>query len=88
MTFEPQKIEEFKRLFEEVQPKIQNFPGCHHVELCADAKNLNVFYTFSKWHDENALESYRTSDFFENTWKRTKILFDGKAEAYSLLTSN
>ncbi|MCP4460350.1 MAG: antibiotic biosynthesis monooxygenase [Cytophagales bacterium] len=88
MTFDQSKVEEFKLLFDEVQTKIQNFPGCQHVELCADVSDSSVFYTFSKWDSEEALEAYRTSDFFDDTWVRTKVLFDGKAEAYSLLSKN
>lgn len=86
MTFKPNKIVDFKLLFEEVQPKIQNFPGCNHVELCADTNDPNVFYTYSKWDDEAALEAYRTSDFFDDTWAKTKSLFGGKPEAYSLMS--
>ena len=62
MTFDPQKIDDFKSLFDGVKPKIENFPGCHHVELCADASEINVFYTYSKWESEDALEAYRTSE--------------------------
>lgn len=86
MTFKSNKVQEFKLLFEEVKPKIQNFPGCLHVELCSDPNDENVFSTFSKWADEEALEAYRSSSLFVETWKRTKVLFDGKAEAYSLLS--
>lgn len=88
MTFKPNKIQDFNLLFEEVQHKIQKFPGCNHVELCADANESNVFYTFSKWDNKEALEIYRTSDFFADTWTRTKALFNGKPEAYSLLSTN
>ena len=88
MTFDPSKVDQFKPLFEEVRPKIQNFPGCKHVELCADASDASVFYTFSKWDSEEALEAYRKSDFFDDTWARTKVLFAGKPEAYSLITES
>ena len=86
MEFKPEKVADFKLLFEEVHPMIQNFSGCLHVELCADAKKPNIYYTFSKWKDEDALEAYRNSAFFDDTWTRTKVLFGGKPEAYSLLS--
>lgn len=86
MEFDPAKVEDFKILFEEVKGKIAGFPGCHHVELRVDASLDNVFYTFSKWENEEALEAYRVSDLFVETWKRTKILFNGKPLAYSLMT--
>jgi len=88
MTFNPQKVSNFKSLFDEVKPKIQNFPGCRHVELCSDATNPYVFYTFSKWEDERSLEAYRTSDLFQHTWTRTKVLFDDKPLAFSLLSDD
>jgi quinol monooxygenase YgiN len=86
MVFDPKKVRDFKLLFEEVHPKILAFEGCKHVELCADANEANVYYTFSKWEDEQALENYRSSEFFEDTWSRTKVLFGGKPEAFSLLS--
>ena len=87
MSFDPEKIEDFKALFAEVQPVIKDFSGCHHVEMCIDAKSPNIMYTFSKWEDEADLENYRSSEFFESTWAKTKVLFNGKPEAYSLITS-
>ena len=94
MTFNPEKIQDFKSLFDEVKPRIQNSPRCIHVEHYVLIRQnqmcfiliANVFYTYSKWKDEEALEAYRTSDFFEATWKRTKVLFEEKTEAYSLLS--
>lgn len=87
MEFEPSKVEDFHKLFEEVKDKIAGFPGCYHVELCADAAFPNVFYTYSKWQHADALEAYRSSDFFTETWARTKVLFSGRPLAYSLLTN-
>jgi len=85
MEFEPTNVDDFKKLFEEVKDKIAGFPGCSHVELCADATFPNVFYTYSKWQNEAALEAYRTSPFFTETWARTKMLFGGRPLAYSML---
>jgi hypothetical protein len=85
MEFAPEKVDDFKRLFEEVKEKIAGFPGCYHVELCADATFPTVFYTFSKWENEAALEAYRTSELFTTTWARTKVLFGGRPLAYSLI---
>jgi autoinducer 2-degrading protein len=88
MSFKSDKVSDFKLLFEEVEPKIQNFPGCLHVELCNDPEDENVFSTFSKWEDEEALEDYRSSVLFAQTWKRTKVFFDKKAQAYSLISND
>jgi quinol monooxygenase YgiN len=88
MEFEPSKVADFKELFEEVKGKIITFPGCHHVELRKDASLSNVFYTFSKWENEGALEAYRISELFTATWIRTKALFNGKPLAYSLIKAD
>ncbi|GAB4235939.1 MAG: hypothetical protein Tsb0034_10340 [Ekhidna sp.] len=85
MEFQPEKVEAFLALFEEVKDKIAAFPGCHHVELCEDAQQTHVYYTFSKWEGENDLEKYRHSDLFKGTWEKTKALFGGKPLAYSLM---
>ena len=85
MEFDPAKVNDFKILFDAVKGKIAGFPGCQHVELRIDASSSNVFYTFSKWENEDALEAYRVSELFTETWKRTKVLFNGKPLAYSLL---
>ncbi|MBV6647436.1 MAG: antibiotic biosynthesis monooxygenase [Cyclobacteriaceae bacterium] len=85
MTFKPEEVENFKSIFNEVQPTIADFEGCLHVELLRDSKNTNVFYTLSHWLDEKRLNQYRDSNFFRATWGKTKVLFADKPTAYSLL---
>ncbi|MEQ9006874.1 MAG: antibiotic biosynthesis monooxygenase family protein [Ekhidna sp.] len=84
MDFKPEKVKDFLKLFEKVENKIKAFPGCSHLELCKDAKLDHVYYTFSKWQGEEDLQKYRQSEFFEDTWAKTKVLFGGKPLAYSL----
>jgi heme-degrading monooxygenase HmoA len=84
MDFDPKKVNDFLQLFETVENKIKDFPGCSHLELCKDAKLDHVYYTFSKWESEDDLEKYRHSELFVGTWAKTKILFGGKPMAYSL----
>ena len=86
MTFNEDKVEEFLGLFERSKEKIRNFEGCLHVELCRDTKKRNVFFTYSKWTSEKALNKYRNSDFFRSTWSMTKSLFAAPPEANSLDT--
>lgn len=88
MDFELDKVDDFLTLFDAVKEKISGFPGCNHLELCKDAKLDNVYYTFSKWDNEGALNKYRGSDFFADTWSKTKVLFGGKPLAYSLESSD
>ncbi|MFK7954114.1 MAG: putative quinol monooxygenase [Ekhidna sp.] len=86
MEFDPKKVNDFLELFEVVKGKIISSEGCVHLELCKDAKLDNVYYTFSKWESESDLNNYRHSDFFDDTWTKTKALFGGKPLAYSLIT--
>ena len=84
MTFREEKIEEFLVLFEEIHDLIRHFDGCRHLELWRSKDPANVFFTYSLWESEAALEAYRRSHLFRNTWSRTKALFAGRAEAWSV----
>ena len=85
MDFEPEKVDDFVSFFHTIKEQIVNSPGCNHVELCKDSKLDHVYYTFSKWDDEESLEAYRESALFEDVWAKTKVMFGGKPLAYSLL---
>jgi heme-degrading monooxygenase HmoA len=41
-------------------------------------------FTVSIWESEDDLNAYRNSELFENTWAKTKVLFNDKPEAWSL----
>ena len=84
MTFKEDKLGEFQRIFARSKGKIRGFEGCMYVELSQDVKNDNVFFTYSHWVSEEALNAYRNSNFFKLTWSETKALFADKPEAYSL----
>ncbi len=84
MTFRPDKAEEFKVLFEERRQKIRSFDGCHHLELWRDNTHPNIFFTYSTWESQAALDHYRFSEFFKDTWGRTKALFAEKPQAWSV----
>lgn len=84
MSFEYEKIEDFKKIFETNWQKIKSFDGCSHVELLQDTTNPNIFFTFSIWENETAIENYRNSELFKNVWAQTKILFNDKPMAWSL----
>jgi heme oxygenase (mycobilin-producing) len=85
MTFEPEKSKDFRLLFEQIKFKIAGFEGCHHLQLLNDKHLPNVFFTYSIWKDEIALENYRNSDLFAETWKKTKSLFAEKAQAWTTI---
>jgi quinol monooxygenase YgiN len=51
--------------------------------LLQDENDKNIFFTYSIWENDEALQAYRNSELFETTWAKTKILFAGKPEAWS-----
>ena len=84
MGFEQEKIEEFIQIFEAAKEKIRGFDGCEFLELYQDQTNSSVFFTYSYWTGEEALEGYRNSKLFQTTWESTKKLFNQKPEAWSV----
>ena len=83
MTFRPDRLDAFRALFAEAQPKIRAVDGCEHLALWADARYPNVLTTYSHWRDADALEAYRSSDLFRTTWAQTKPLFAASPVAHS-----
>ncbi|MEM6286586.1 MAG: antibiotic biosynthesis monooxygenase family protein [Bacteroidota bacterium] len=83
MTFRPDRLDAFLALFAEAQPKIAVVPGCQHLELWQDARFPNVLTTFSRWDDAEALDAYRRSNLFRETWARTTPLFAAAPAAHS-----
>jgi quinol monooxygenase YgiN len=82
MTFKEDSVNEFQKIFDERKERIAAAPGCASVELLHDDRN--VFFTYSVWEDEVALETYRTSELFTSTWSLVKPLFQSKAQAWSV----
>lgn len=83
LTFREEEIETFKTILEESKEKIRAFPGVLHLEMLQCNQQNNVFFTYSHWENSDALENYRHSELFKNTWAKTKPLFSEKAEAWS-----
>ena len=84
MHFVPENIPSFERIFETSRDRIQGFPGCSHVELLRDIRNPAVYFTYSLWESEEALEAYRESAFFKEVWGRTRKLFAERPKAWTL----
>lgn len=85
MTFDPQKVDEFIKVFNHSKLKIAMFSGNHGLKLLQDTQSSNVFYTYSLWQDDDSLQRYRRSDIFKTTWAATRILFIDKPQAYSTI---
>jgi heme-degrading monooxygenase HmoA len=84
MTFRPEKAGDFINAFEARKELIAGFEGCSGVELLREINQPNIFFTYSKWQNEAALEKYRQSELFQSTWDEVKQLFSGKPEAWSV----
>ncbi len=85
LTFREEAVPVFlEDVFEPSKERIRAFPGCRHMELLRNLQQPNVLFTLSIWENEAALETYRQSDLFQNTWAKTKALFAEKAEAWSV----
>ena len=83
MTFAPAHVDAFLELFAASHPKICAQDGCEHLALWRDARYPNVLTTYSHWRDADALDAYRHSELFQNTWARTKPMFAAPPEARS-----
>jgi quinol monooxygenase YgiN len=83
MTFKPEHISAFEKIFEATKAKIRASNGCRHLELLRDVNNPNVFFTYSHWVDTDHLNMYRDSALFAEVWPATKVLFAAKPEAWS-----
>jgi quinol monooxygenase YgiN len=85
LTFRPEAVDAFiSEVFEQSKQQIRAFPGCMHMELCRNIAEPNVLFTVSQWENELALDTYRQSELFQDTWAKTKALFSEKAAAWSL----
>lgn len=83
LTFKEEHIPRFISIWNESKTKIKAFEGCNFVEMLQSNNPNNVCFTYSMWDSEDALNSYRNSELFHNTWAKTKVLFDDKPEAWS-----
>lgn len=84
MSFNNELISSFLNIFETHKYEIRNYKGCKLLELYQDKENPNIFFTYSYWNSEAALENYRQSDLFKKVWSETKELFNDKPLAWSL----
>jgi quinol monooxygenase YgiN len=55
MSFFPEKVEEFKKIYQANWQAIKGFEGCSHVELLQAQDFPNIFFTYSLWKSEQHL---------------------------------
>ena len=84
LSFAAENVDKFLNIFEQTKADIRAFEGCNFLELYRDNDNRNQFFTYSYWENDQALENYRQSEFFNNVWSRTKVLFNSKPQAWSV----
>lgn len=84
MRFHEDKIAAFLANFETVKHHIRSFEGNQFLELYQDKNDPRIFFTYSYWENEAALEKYRNSILFYEVWSYTKALFSDKPEAWSV----
>lgn len=83
MTFQEDKLPDFHAIFDRSKHHIRAFPGNRYLELLRDPNEPNVRLTYSLWDSADDLDAYRQSELFRTTWAATKVLFAGKAVAFS-----
>jgi len=84
MRFHEETIAPFLANFEAVKQHIRKFEGNQFLELYQDKNDPRIFFTYSYWENEAALEMYRNSILFNEVWSYTKTLFSDKPEAWSV----
>lgn len=83
MTFRPEARVAFLEHFDASAPEIRAFPGCTHLELWQGTRFSNILTTYSHWESPEALERYRQSALFRETWEEVKPLFAAPPAAHS-----
>lgn len=84
MTFAPENCEAFESLFLQYREKIRSTPGCLHLEWWQQVDDPNVYFTFSQWESESALENYKNTETFKTVWPLTRALFAAAPQAWSV----
>lgn len=83
LTFQPEKVDSFLTFFEGIKNLVNEFPGCHGMQLVQDRMNPCIIFTYSQWIDEVALNAYRDSETFGKVWPTIKPWFGAKPEAWT-----
>ena len=79
-------LQAFQNIYAKRNPYKNGVAGCLSVEILRDINESNICYTLSEWETNEALEEYRNSAYFKQTWPMVKALLSKRAEAYSLET--
>lgn len=84
LHFKEDKIEDFLRFFESIKWQVARQPDCLGMKLLQDKNHPEIVFTYSKWKDEKALNTYRDSELFGTVWPTIKPWFKEKAQAWTV----
>jgi quinol monooxygenase YgiN len=88
LNFKANKVAIFLSIFNKHKELLVQSEGCISLDIFADNRNSNTYFTISKWKNEAYLEHYRNSTLFREIWSKVKPLFNNKAEAWTLSPTN
>lgn len=84
MEFREDAVASFLETFKRSENLIRNFEGCVSLRLMRDNNNHHIYHTVSVWNHAAALEVYRESVLFKETWAAAKAGFAAKPIAFTL----
>lgn len=84
LTFNPDKVSDFKEFIAHYRAQIVSFEGCQGVDFLQDKTSPAIFFTYSHWESESALEKYRNSELFHHVWSTVKQWFGDRPQAWSV----
>lgn len=85
MSFDKSNAALFLEIFNEHREQIRAAEGCMYLELWQTKENdSTLFFTHSKWENEEHLNNYRHSDIFKIVWPKTKALFNASPQAWTV----
>lgn len=84
LHFQEEKIQDFLDFFEGIKWKVAKQDDCFGMRLLQDKNQPEIVFTYSKWKDEKALNTYRDSELFGEVWPTIKPWFKEKAEAWTV----
>ena len=85
MSFDKSNAALFLDIFNEHREQIRASEGCTFLELWHTEENdSTLFFTHSRWENEDHLNNYRDSDIFKIVWPKTKALFNASPQAWTV----
>ncbi len=84
LEFQEAFIQDFKFVYEKHLVYMKSLPSCQSLDFYNERGNPHIFFTISVWESEEALDNYRSSEYFRDIWGRIKPWFQAKPQAWTL----